>query len=395
MNQQRKNIRVLHGRHAGAQVEIDSGSSFSVGSDPACDIVLSDAGVAPKHLLLSMDEYGSTCRALAAEVVIVDCPLSPGRASSVDDFQTIHCGSAVLGVSDIDADPAGWDNWRAARQRSSAEMSAPLGLNTLRRVNPYALFVSVIVGIAGVIGLAYAALSHRDNALTPETSTARQEWLRGVAPARSELQLVRESSGQMLVTGYVASNAQRDALLDAVAHSSFNPRVEVYAADQMATSLLRLAQLQGLPCVAQYVGAGRMACSNELPNEAAATKLKLIGKEVPGLVSLEARVMPQSDKRGAPHESASIGSAPQVAQAPAPVAPTAQGDKQGPAKINTKFSVFMFRNGRFLVDTAGQRYTEGEEFDGYTIGRIGVDEVTFKRDGREYAFQVGAFGAAR
>jgi hypothetical protein len=395
MNRQQKSVHILLGLHSGAQVEIDDGSALTVGSDPSCDIVLGDAGVAPKHMLLSVDQYGASCRALAAPINLADRTLLPGQLSAVDDFRPIRCGDAVLGVSDTDAPAAGWDQWHAAQRLvPPADATAALNLNGLRRVNPYALFVSVVLGIAGVIGLAYATLSRTDEAVRPGRMAAAQEWLRGVAPPRSELQIGRENSGQMVVSGYVTRSAQRDALLEAVSRSAYNPRVEVYAADQMQSSLLRLAQLQGLSCIPQYMDGGRVACTNPLPSEVVATKLKLLAKEIPGVTALDTRLSSQTIQSAATTPSLAQASG-QLVQTGTTFSDAAQIGPPTSAKITTKFSVFMFRNGRYLVDTSGQRYTEGQEFDGFTIGHIGVDEVTFKRDGREYAFQVGTFGAAR
>jgi len=395
MNQQRKSVHVLLGLHSGAQVEIDDGSALTIGSDPSCDIVLVDAGVAPKHMLLSVDQYGASCRALAAPIKLADRTLLPGQLSGVEDFRPIRCGDAVLGVSDTDAPAAGWDQWRAAQPLAPhADAPASLNLNGLRRVNPYALFVSVLLGIAGVIGLAYATLSRSDETQRPGMMTAAQEWLRGIAPPRSELQMSRENSGQLVVSGYVTRSAQRDVLLEAMARSTYNPRAEVYAADQMQSSLLRLAQLQGLSCVPQYMDGGRMACTNPLPGEAVATKLKLLAKEIPGITALDTRLNSQaapSVATGAPLGQQATGQLVQTAATSDP--PSIEPPTS--ATIKTKFSVFMFRDGRYLVDPSGQRYTEGQEFDGFTIGHIGVDEVVFKRDGREYAFQVGTFGGAR
>jgi hypothetical protein len=55
----------------------------------------------------------------------------------------------------------------------------------------------------------------------------------------------------------------------------------------------------------------------------------------------------------------------------------------------------MFRNQRFLIGPYGERYTEGDQFDGFRINRIGVDKILFERDGREFEFYVAALRAAK
>jgi hypothetical protein len=50
----------------------------------------------------------------------------------------------------------------------------------------------------------------------------------------------------------------------------------------------------------------------------------------------------------------------------------------------------MWRNQRYLIGQFGERYREGEEFDGFKISRIGVDKIMFERDGKEFEFYVAA-----
>ena len=54
----------------------------------------------------------------------------------------------------------------------------------------------------------------------------------------------------------------------------------------------------------------------------------------------------------------------------------------------------MFRNQRFLVGPYGERYHKGDEFDGFRIERIELDQVTFARDGRKFEFRVAALRTA-
>jgi hypothetical protein len=75
-----------------------------------------------------------------------------------------------------------------------------------------------------------------------------------------------------------------------------------------------------------------------------------------------------------------------VASAPPPAG--------APPRLTQKFSVLMFRNQRLLIGPYGERYREGEEFDGFKIDRIEIDKVTFARDGRQFDFYVAALRTA-
>src|SRR4051812_8503208 len=97
-------------------------------------------------------------------------------------------------------------------------------------------------------------------------------------------------------------------------------------------------------------------------------RLRTISRDVPGLRSLQVTVSPLPIA---------------AAATPAPAA-------TGPMRLTQKFAVFMFRNQRYLIGPYGERYLEGQQFEGFKISRIGVDQVLFERDGREFQFYVAA-----
>ena len=67
----------------------------------------------------------------------------------------------------------------------------------------------------------------------------------------------------------------------------------------------------------------------------------------------------------------------------------------GPVRLTQKFSVLMWRNQRYLIGQFGERYREGEDFDGFKISRIGVDKILFERDGKEFEFYVAALRTSK
>jgi hypothetical protein len=327
--------------------------------------VLYDAGVAAKHCVITVDVYGATCRALDAPVIINGREVPAGEAVSLVDFQALQCGPAVLGVGPEQGD---WPEMEAAAP--VRRVSAVEAVRSLKRLNPYALFFSMLAGLTCVLGLAYAALSTGDMELTPTRVAAARQWLQAIAPARSELQIgVENSRGQgLLLSGYVPFNHQVALLTAATRNSGFKPRIDVYATDDMVASMSRLAQLASIPCTPEYKGSGQVACTNDVPNEELATRLRMIARDVPGLRALNLHVIPRLAA---------------VPPAPAKVDAT-------PVRITQKFSVVMSSRGRYLVGRYGKKYAEGDEFDGFRIDRIGLDQVIFERDGRKFEFYVAA-----
>lgn len=367
-----KQVRILSGLHRGAEVTVASDEHCVIGSDPECSVVLFDPQVAPRHCVLQEDEFGLTCRALDAAVTIDDRQIAAGEVAKLEDFALIRCGQAALSIGPMQGD------WSIAERALSSPRIAPRqAVRSLRQLNPYALFATVLFGITCVIGLAYAALSDRSYELTPGRVEAARAWLRKIAPEGSELTIGADAapSHELLLTGYVKDDAQLRSLLNATRGSEFAPRVEVYAVDEMTGSMERLLRLAELPCDLRYQGSGQFLCAEAVPSDTVAMRLRTVARDVPGLRALHVSVVPP----------------PMVAEAPPP-APVVTS---GPVRLTQKFSVLMWRNQRYLIGQFGERYKEGEDFDGFKISRIGVDKIMFERDGKEFEFYVAALRTAK
>lgn len=366
-----KKIRILSGLHAGVQLLCEHGAQYLIGADCSCSIVLCDLDIAAKHCLVSVDSFGVTCRAIDASFTVGGKPVAVGQVVALEDFQVVQCGPVQLSIG-----PAAGD-WPDVEDIGSLHAVTALdAVRSLKRLNPYVLFAAVLFGLSCVLGLAYATLSDGETKLTSSSLAAARQWLASIAPRGSELEIGVEGpqGSRLLVSGYVPDARQLAKLNDAANRFARDLRIEVYAIDDMLSSLTRLAGLASIPCMPQYRGGGRVACTSAVDNAVRATRLQMIARDVPGLRTLDVGVAPQS-----------IVPPP----APPPVPQTA------PVQLSEKFAVLMFRDRRYLIGRYGKRYIEGEEFDGFRIKRIELDQVLFEREGRSYEFRVAALSAAR
>jgi type III secretion system YscD/HrpQ family protein len=364
-----KQLRVLAGLHAGASVELQPGGSYTIGSDESCTVVLCDRGISPKHCLITLDEYGASCRALEKSVLVEDLKIGAGRVAAVDDYQVVHCGDVAIAIGG--GEPTDEARWTGLNARLQAQSGDSLAARGNKRANPYVLMGMLLAGVGGLATLAYATLSGPSSDMSPSRVEAARHWLKGIAPPASELFIGMETERSLLLSGYVPFAYQREALTTAARRSAFTPRIEIHAVDQMIASVSRLVQLQGLSCLPAYRTSGQLSCTNTVDSEQAANRLRQIAHEVPGVTALHVLVKEQP--------KAATPAPPQ----PAPTTPA----------LTRKFSVLMFRNNRYLVGPYGERYSEGQSFDGLKIQRIGVDEVVFEHEGRPYPFRVAALGA--
>lgn len=357
-----RQIYVLNGLHHGATAELPDDGKVVIGSDFSSGVVLCDGGVAAAHCQISADRFGMSCRALNAPVAIDGRRISPGEIAALTEGQIVECGSAAFSVGAASTD------WQRLQQRLAARTNEAGAIGSLRKVNPYVLFATLLVGLTGVLSLTYAALSTPESADMPSRVDAARQWLGKIAPTGSELEIgIDQRNGrELLLSGYVPSNDHRIKLSDDAAASMFRPRVEVFATDEMLEAMSRMASLARISCEPEYRGGGKLACTHAIASEQEASRLRTLAKDVPGLRLLDLQVLPAA----------------QVAQQP----------QTQPTQITQRFAVLMWRQQRYLVNELGKRYREGDEFDGFNIKRIELDRVVFARDGREYEFYVAALG---
>jgi hypothetical protein len=137
---------------------------------------------------------------------------------------------------------------------------------------------------------------------------------------------------------------------------------EVTSVERLTSAVEQAAQREGLSCQAEYLGGGRVACTNELNDPAAAERLRSVAAaQVDGLSDLRL----------------TVGEVPRVSL----VTSGAQ----------RRYAVLMSNlRGNALIGPDGRRWREGDTFDGMTILRIGLDQVVFERNRLEHAVALGA-----
>ncbi len=354
--------RILHvarGLQRGSDLPLITGGTCVIGASPAlCSVVLRDKDVAPRHCALTLDARGRvTCTALDDAVWVGQRELRPGASMVMPDFLPLCCGQATLLVG-----PRGSD-WsfamRAAATAPGLRQRVEVQLQRMRSSNPPA-FAALLLGFLLVAaGSVWGTVNYLTVPLrTPADNMARlQRWLQSVAPHDSELQLIANDNGERLtVSGYVPTTRQRETLAAAIAQRADAPGSEVVSVEQLLSSVTAISQRQGVACTPVYRGAGRIGCSLEIGDAVTAEKLRAASSNVAGLRELSLQI-----------------AAPRLA---AQVPKRTAGSRQ--------YSVVMSnKRGSRLIGPAGERYSEGDSFDGMTIRRILFDHVVLQRDNDE------------
>jgi hypothetical protein len=361
----RRSLRVARGARRGAEVSLATGRTWVIGSAAdLCDVVLPDEGVAKRHCALSLDARAHVvCTALETTVWIGQRELPPGASVSMPDFLPLRCGQATLLVGPEGSD---WSFSMVAAEKAPGWSERARGLLAHARAASPLAFGAIVMGSTVLVASSvWGAVSWltAPPALSVDNLSRSQRWLLSVAPRGSELQLIAdEARAGLVVSGYVTTERERLDLAAALARQRNAPRSEVVSVEDLLGRLAQVARLQSLACEPAYRGGGRAACANELADEAAAQRLRAAAlAQVGGLRELTLEVSP-----------------PRVMA----VAPTTAAPRRGPS--SRKYAVLMSnKRGNQLVGPAGQRWREGDAFDGMTIRRIELDQVVFERGPRE------------
>lgn len=374
-----RTVRVVQGLQQGAEFSLDADLHCVIGSDASCMAVLLDENVAPRHCLLSMDERGVRCTALDDSVRIGGNKLEPGGTLKIFDYQTIEIGNASLAVRPAEED------WDAGLAKSTSLLShfSPGG----RLRNPGRLLSSatvVVFGFAGSLSLAYAMMSPSRTAMTEARTLEARQWLKSVAPVGSQLQLAVDSDHHLSVSGYVSTIYQRDLLAMSLQDSEYKARSDIHATEEIVASVARLARLEGITCLAKDAGAGVVTCANDVDTVEHASKLKSLAQQVRGLKTLNVQV-----KKAEPVAPP----APVLADAAlhAPPALAAMEPKAAPLRMSKRFSsIVISKKNKWLFGEYGEKFVEGDEFNGIRIVKIELDQVEFKKGDRHYIFPLAA-----
>lgn len=393
-----KILRILSGFNRCAEALVQPGVPLVVGTHPDCAVILADSDIAERHCLIMLKQKNRDaasemlCTAIDANIQVAGRTLQPGETMRVPDYTAIQCGAIFFALGDRSCD---WQQLEASLEEKPSSIQDVIRyrwrqciqrvhvMSTRRRRAYGAVLVS---GALVMVALIFAALPARLDLNSQAYLDEAKRWLKSVAPPGSELMITRMQDGQLLLSGYIATSYQNDMLALEARNSKYQPRLEVYAVEQMVASLSRLANLENLPCIANYLSAGRLGCNNDIPDKQQATHLQTLAQQIPGVKALELR---------SPVDSAVAKNANQ--QKPESVVADAADKKaevskqaaaSGFPELKRKLGVFISKQGRYVVDTRGFKFREGDVIDGYTITSINLDQIQLAYGEQRFALQV-------
>src|SRR5689334_1143526 len=97
-------VRIMKGVHTGALTLLGSSDMLVVGTGDDCDVILSDAGVARHHCILTSQQGKLSIRAMDDAVTLNERRLGPGQTAVIEVGATLEIGAAQLAIVDDAAD---------------------------------------------------------------------------------------------------------------------------------------------------------------------------------------------------------------------------------------------------------------------------------------------------
>jgi len=320
-------LRVLSGLHRDARCDVNDGALL--GADPACDIVLADAGIAPRAARVRIGARGWTVEAQDAPAgeepatpFNQPLPLGPlwitvarpadAWATLPDAANDAQAGAepAALAVAaataaaeshaDTPAAPA------AAPAEAAAAGAAAAGAAPARPALParatrgnrdaWPMFVglaAVVLTILLAIGMAWWLPSEPKAPPRPDPRLAAEQSMSQISAAlerlglASRLHVAMSRDGSLRVTGWVRNRAEQERVASAMTQIWPMPALQVSAEDEALQTAAAALKGFGVRYQPRYDGDGRMTITGIAGSaRERASALDAVRAQLPGMTVL-------------------------------------------------------------------------------------------------------------
>jgi hypothetical protein len=155
-------LRIVRGVHTGAVTPLALSDMLVIGSSEDCDLILSDAGVARHHCIVSTQDGKLIVRAIDDKVLINGGKLRPGATLCIEPQTTVELGGAALVVLNCrEGEQTGRPSDDLARPAQTAGLHAlPPSVAALVRRYRWGILAGVIVLVVTAVALSPIMAHH-------------------------------------------------------------------------------------------------------------------------------------------------------------------------------------------------------------------------------------------
>jgi type III secretion system YscD/HrpQ family protein len=250
-------LRVVGGRHAGAELALQAEELLIVGCAEDSDIILLDPGVAPRHLALTVRERRVHARALDAALRIGDVETPPGASVTLDEYTPLAVGEAVIAVGRPGAPE--WQRLGAdlttaetteVRGAAPAESHALVPLAAKPSVSAGRRVATALASFAGafvLLGVVWLLV-----VLVPQQRTRAQIVDVLEQMKLTELRITPRASGRVDIEGVVADDEQRARLARVLRERQIAANLKVDTGQHLVEEVRHVFRVHGVDAVANY-----------------------------------------------------------------------------------------------------------------------------------------------
>jgi type III secretion system YscD/HrpQ family protein len=247
-------LRFVRGLHAGAERRCAEHEVILIGSGTDCDLILSDAGVAPHHCLVSVIGPNFSIRPLDATVQIRSRTIGQGDAVVFDAFTPVCIGEAAFALGDASSER--WPRLAAPNVGGTTATRMPEN-DSPRRRRRYAA-AGIAFGLAGAVALALASTSLRAPP-PPDASvqrTALEQTLHETG--LGEVRISEDGRGGFLLRGQAPDAARVDSLKRNLASRGIAADVDLRSGADIAQDVHEILRLSDIDADSAYRGPGEV-----------------------------------------------------------------------------------------------------------------------------------------
>jgi len=342
-----REITIASGLHSGATFSLQDGELIVIGADVSCDICLSDAGIAPRHVAITLHGPDLSIRSLDSTTSVNGENVVATKRVSADESLSIGLGTGDVRL-ELPATPA----HRASGGHLPRKVAAAVAIDKPRAIALLCFLLFAIIATVLVAGKLDASLSSKP--AVPDTAAVRALLDRHGLPKTLAVSVTSHGAEIKGVLDREAATKLRSA----IASSPFAIIDSVVTKEDLAEQVRNVFRTQGYDANVTSVEDARVHIDNlDETHERVRRAAEQVRADVP---QIEALIFASPNEATPPADPPSYGNS--------------AGDRIVP-RIDGKTA--------YLVAGAGTRYFTGSKLpSGHTIRRITREAVQLERDGQ-------------
>lgn len=310
-------LKIFSGPHAGAEIPLARGA-YILGSDDDCDIIISDPGVAARHIRLSLSDGRMVVSAME-EAFYLDGEKAGDGEPELAPFQIVTIGathfaigpgeeawpSIHLPVLHAEDGPDEGEEAPGREKEVRGEETGETGAQPVQvkgvHARPKRVLLFLICGLLLLVIAVFILLSGEDRARTrhriqgrPAQMAALRGMLKSLEPAGLTVEALE--NGRLSVHGFVETDEKKNEIVRAVRGMDPPVRVRVNVVSRLVASAGETLEAMGLRLDVRSGGEGRIVLRGYVRERGALQKaIDILEQDLPAVRGIENRVLTQED----------------------------------------------------------------------------------------------------